>query len=595
MADSNYIISKLESHSVPHDDAVILAAVVQGESSYNAGAIGHYSGVYYIGLFQISLAAHADKLKKWTSSGDQNIWISWLSNADNNIYAGARVYLSQGLGAWQVYTEGTYRQYLGKNFTINNTAVSTTSQNTVSNANQFVDLVRAQVGKPYVTGAEGPSSFDCSGLVQYIWSQFGVQISRTTYTQWPECYEIEQSQMQPGDLMFARFGADGNSGPAHVGIYIGNNRVVHAADQSRGVIEYDVSQFGIFKAARHPGMTSTLLSGGTTNSSDLFKPLTMPQTNYQVVPGSETYRDILYGRRYRVFIADQNDNNALDVSQLRCTFNCVKSIMEAAYSEVTIYNLSPATENEIIKEGFKIYLEAGYEGSQYGQVFYGNIIQPIRDKEGGTTYKLILIAMDSDLFRISGMSNFSIVRGQNSRSIIEQVANNSTVSAQLGNISQSLSDVRLTRGKVVFGLSQDYLRQLAQSENATFYMEDGKINIIKATDLPENEIFDLSPSSGLIGVPVQNDLGATIKMLLNPRVKLGTYLHIDNSLIRNQQYQQGQVPRVLDQDGIYRVIKVTHTGDTRGNDWYTEVETITQAGGDIPSIMTNGNTNLWGG
>ena len=265
--------------------------------------------------------------------------------------------------------------------------------------------------------------------------------------------------------------------------------------------------------------------------------------------------------------------------------------MEANYSEVVIYNLSPSSENIIIKEGYRVIIEAGYEGNQYGLIFDGNVIQPLREKEGGTTYKLNLVSMDSDMFLVSGSANFSIMRGQNSRSLIENIVNSSSVSTQLGAISQNLSNSELTRGKVVFGKASDYLRQIAQSESAAFYMEDGKVNIIRADDYSENEVIELDSESGLIGVPSQSDFGATIKMLLNPRVKLGTMIHVNNSLIKNKQFQQGQAFYGLDQDGLYRVIKVTYKGDTRGVDWYTEVETVTQSGADIPNMLANKYSN----
>jgi hypothetical protein len=265
-------------------------------------------------------------------------------------------------------------------------------------------------------------------------------------------------------------------------------------------------------------------------------------------------------------------------------------LVEPNWSEVTIYNLSPETENKIIKEGDRVIVEAGYEGSQYGIIFDGNVVQPIREKEAGTTYKLTLVSMDSDQFVTYGTVNFSLTRGQNSRAIIEHIAKKASPSAELGSISENLSDARLTRGKAVFGLARDYLRQLAQSESATYYMEDGKINIIKADDLPAGEIIDLTPATGLIGVPSQYEYGAKIRCLLNPKIKIGSLVHVDNSLIRNQRYEQGQPIYMLDSDGIYRVIKVTHIGDTRGNDWYTEVETVSQAG-ILPSMISSGSAN----
>ncbi|GAB6170543.1 hypothetical protein JCM15765_03980 [Paradesulfitobacterium aromaticivorans] len=320
--------------------------------------------------------------------------------------------------------------------------------------------------------------------------------------------------------------------------------------------------------------------------------LVIPATNYGIVPGSAQSGEILYGRRYRVIVSSLDGEKAVDVSQLRCTFNCVKIIqMQPQFSEIVIYNLSAQTENAIIKEGDRVVVEAGYEGKQYGLIFDGNVVQVIRNKEGGTTYTLTLVAADSDVFLNYSLSAFSMIRGQNSRAVVDNLTNKATISTQLGNISATLSDSALTRGKVFFGLTRDYLRQIAQSENATYYMEDGKVNIIRAEDIPEGEIIELSPESGLIGVPEQSDFGVKIKCLLNPRIKINSLVHVDNSLIRNQQFDQGQ-PISLDHDGIYRAIKVTHIGDSRGNDWYTEIETVTQSG-ILPAMVANGGQVPW--
>jgi hypothetical protein len=318
----------------------------------------------------------------------------------------------------------------------------------------------------------------------------------------------------------------------------------------------------------------------------------LPATNYGIVPGSQQSSDILYGRKYRVIVSNSSGDVALDVSDLHVTFNCIKVFqMQPQYSHIVIYNLSAQTENAIIKEGDRVTLEAGYEGSQYGLIFDGNVVQYIRDKPDGATYSLTLVAADSDAWMNYSVSNFSIVRGQNARSIAENLANKASIPIQLGNISDSLSTSQLTRGKVVFGLTRDYLKQIAKSENATAFVDDGKVHLFKADDMPDGEIIDLSPESGLIGVPAQTEYGITIRSLLNPRIKLTSLVHVTNNLIKNQEYNQGQIPYSLDNDGIYRVIKVTYMGDTRGQDWYTEVETITQSG-KLPAMIANG-TQSW--
>jgi len=331
--------------------------------------------------------------------------------------------------------------------------------------------------------------------------------------------------------------------------------------------------------------TQTEQSGNQINNQ-----IEIPPTNYGVVANSAKFGNVLYGRKYRVIVSNKQ-GAALDVSQLRCTFRIRKTINQTPnFSEIALYNLSPDTENAIIQEGNRVIIEAGYEGEQYGLIFDGDVVQPIRDKEDATTYRLTLYSLDGDRVLNQGFVNFSVIKGQSARDVVTAAASKSKIPTQLGSISDGLSKSKLTRGKVMFGMMKDYLRQIAKTSDASFYVEDGKVNIIKMSDLPVGEIIDLSPESGLIGVPAQADLGVTFRCLLNPRIKIGSMVRIDNSLIRAQVFNLGQVPRNLDEAGIYRVISVDYIGDTRGDDWYTECTTVSQAGG-IPGLMSTAASN----
>ncbi|WP_131768853.1 C40 family peptidase [Candidatus Protofrankia californiensis] len=84
-----------------------------------------------------------------------------------------------------------------------------------------VYLAAQQAGKPYVYGAEGPYSFDCSGLVQYIFKQLGRNLPRTAEAQYQATTRVSQFNKQVGDLIF--YGSPGNI--YHVGIYAGNGKM----------------------------------------------------------------------------------------------------------------------------------------------------------------------------------------------------------------------------------------------------------------------------------------------------------------------------------------------------------------------------------
>ncbi|MEU5213483.1 C40 family peptidase [Streptomyces sp. NPDC020742] len=91
-----------------------------------------------------------------------------------------------------------------------------------SRAARAVSFAYAALGKPYVWGATGPSAYDCSGLTQAAWKSGGVALPRTTYTQINAGPRIDRSQLAPGDLVFFY------SGISHVGLYIGDGKMIHA-------------------------------------------------------------------------------------------------------------------------------------------------------------------------------------------------------------------------------------------------------------------------------------------------------------------------------------------------------------------------------
>ncbi|MGW1742667.1 C40 family peptidase [Nocardia sp. NPDC001965] len=102
-----------------------------------------------------------------------------------------------------------------------------TAQGGSERAQFAVKTALAQIGDPYVWGAEGPNSFDCSGLTQYAAAHAGVNIPRTADEQYRRLPAVNPGDLQPGDLIFpATSMKNGQAG--HVMMYIGNGQVVHA-------------------------------------------------------------------------------------------------------------------------------------------------------------------------------------------------------------------------------------------------------------------------------------------------------------------------------------------------------------------------------
>lgn len=345
---------------------------------------------------------------------------------------------------------------------------------------------------------------------------------------------------------YARYGSWTGSIIDH-GYFLRNNSRYSAAF-SAGSPEEQIKAIAAAGYATDPSYASSVIgvindnslkqydTGSYTGSSSSTETMTIPSTNYQVVANSQKEREILYGRRYRITISDDS-GNGVDVSNLRCTFSIVKTIQaQPNSSTVTIYNLNAQTENAIEISATRITVEAGYEGQQYGLIFDGDILQTIRDKEDGATYRLTIVALDSDRAVNYELANFSILRGQTARSIVDHIVNKAQYPVSLGSISQVLDNSpRLTRGKVFFGKASDYFNQIAESNGCKYYTEDGKVNLVKLTELSSNEIYDLSPKSGLLGTPEQSEYGITGQCLLNPNIKVNSLIHVDNSLVRARQ------------------------------------------------------------
>ena len=111
-------------------------------------------------------------------------------------------------------------------------------------AAEAVSAALSKQGSEYVWGAKGPSTFDCSGLMQYAYKQAGVSIGASTKTQVSEGHSVSASQLQPGDLIFYY------SPVSHVAMYVGNGKAVHAPTEGDVVKVSDYKKIGNVTAMR---------------------------------------------------------------------------------------------------------------------------------------------------------------------------------------------------------------------------------------------------------------------------------------------------------------------------------------------------------
>ena len=160
------------------------------------------------------------------------------------------------------------------------------------NGQDIVNYAKNFLGVKYVFGGSSPNGFDCSGLVQYVYRHFGINISRTTKTQINDGREVGRNELQLGDLVFTDNG--------HVTIYIGDNKVIHAPQPGEVV---KISNIWKFWRARR------ILSDNPP------PPLPPPPRNINIGEFTNQVGTILHktGKSFTFLLGDYNHDGNLDL------------------------------------------------------------------------------------------------------------------------------------------------------------------------------------------------------------------------------------------------------------------------------------------
>ena len=118
---------------------------------------------------------------------------------------------------------------------------SSSSSSSSSSVNAVLNLAAKQIGKPYVWGAEGPSSFDCSGLTYYVYKNAaGITLPRTSSEQSKYGTTVSKSNLKAGDLLFFDTSGSNNGVVSHVGIYVGGGEMIHASSSSNKIVQVTI-------------------------------------------------------------------------------------------------------------------------------------------------------------------------------------------------------------------------------------------------------------------------------------------------------------------------------------------------------------------
>lgn len=305
------------------------------------------------------------------------------------------------------------------------------------------------------------------------------------------------------------------------------------------------------------------------------------------------------------------DNNALDLSDLHFKFEISASDVETPNTaRIRVYNVSQQTLQyaTAVEEFYGVVVQAGYE-SNNAQIFQGTIKQFRRGKENNTDSFLEIFAADGDPNYNFGTLNKNVAGTIDQAQLFQEYLGglNNKQKQQISADPQALQYLQgtggiLPRGKVLFGLARAYLRDQSRSTLSRWSVQNGKLTIVPLDSYLQSEAIVINSSTGMIGVPEATDQGIMVETLLNPQIQIGKTIRLNNADITTTIIKEQFFPGYNDlnlvanvdtsTDGLYRVIVAEHTGDTRGQEWYTHITCLlidsTAAGAGNPAVLPYG-------
>ena len=252
-------------------------------------------------------------------------------------------------------------------------------------------------------------------------------------------------------------------------------------------------------------------------------------------------------RRVSLIVSDAS-GNGLDLSQLRIKFSVQQADLSSfrpGTAVITVYNLAESTIKNVLQEFTQVTLQAGYQPpGKFGIIFQGTIKQFEHGHETVTKSYLTIFAADGDLARFA-VTNTTLAPGYTAQD--ELNAHQKAMEAYGATMGYNGTGVaggtgglnpQMPRGKILFGQSTYAVDQLGKTNNFTWVIVNGKVQIVPFTGYLPGETVVLNAKTGLQWP--RNTLGGLeLTCLLNPAIRLQGLIQIDNASINTTQPAQG--------------------------------------------------------
>ena len=260
-----------------------------------------------------------------------------------------------------------------------------------------------------------------------------------------------------------------------------------------------------------------------------------------------------FGREYELIIKTNTGEAIVIRNPIRIQFDSVKSVDAGLNScRVRIYNLSKDKRKKLVKDDtdtktkLEFLLKAGY--NKIETLFKGFILESFSEKSGADIVTTI-VSMDGLVDAQGSYTSTTVKKGDAINVILKDMPN--TTRARISERPV------VNRAKVLVGNSLKLVENNLKDDE-TYYIDEGKLYIIKQNEVVSDIIPLVNASTGLLNTPIKKKYEVTFNTLLNPSIRIGCQVKLESIYAENL-------------NGTYKVLTITYRGDSNGTDWSQEV------------------------
>ena len=260
-----------------------------------------------------------------------------------------------------------------------------------------------------------------------------------------------------------------------------------------------------------------------------------------------------FGREYELIIKTNTGEAIIIRPPIRIQFDSVKSVDAGLNScRVRIYNLSKDKRKKLVKDDtdtktkLEFLLKAGY--NKIETLFKGFILECFSEKSGADIVTTA-VSMDGLVDAQGSYTSTTVKKGDAINVILKDMPN--TTRARISERPV------VNRAKVLVGNSLKLVENNLKDDE-TYYIDEGKLYIIKQNEVVSDIIPLVNASTGLLNTPTKKKYEVTFSTLLNPNIRIGCQVKLESIYAENL-------------NGTYKVLTITYRGDSTGTDWSQEV------------------------